>query len=76
MPKRSTTSLKASNCLKRLKASPERDARELELLGPLGTAYIASRGYAAPEVGPIFHRARALCEQVGPNAATLHNNVG
>ena len=36
----------------------------MELLGPLGTAYIASRGYAAPEVGPIFHRARALCERV------------
>jgi serine phosphatase RsbU (regulator of sigma subunit) len=45
--------------------SPERDACELELLGVLGTAYIASRGYAAPEVGPIFHRARALCERVG-----------
>ena len=38
---------------------------ELELLGPLGTAYIASRGYAAPEVGPVFRRARELCERVG-----------
>jgi predicted ATPase len=45
--------------------SPERDARELELLTPLGTAYIASRGYAAPEVGPVFRRARELCERVG-----------
>ncbi len=50
--------------LETLEPSPERDARELELLGPLGTAYIAARGYAAPEVGPIFHRARALCERV------------
>ena len=33
----------------------ERDARELELLSPLGTAYIAARGYAAPEVGPVLH---------------------
>ncbi len=46
--------------LRTLEESPERDARELELLGPLGTAYIAARGYAAPEVGPIFERARAL----------------
>ena len=51
--------------LETLKASPERDVRELELLGPLGTAYIASRGYAAPEVGPVFRRARTLCERVG-----------
>ena len=44
-----------------LDESPERDARELELLSALGTAYIASRGYAAPEIGPVFRRgARAL----------------
>ena len=51
--------------LKTLNESPERDARELELLTPLGTAYIASRGYAAPEVGPAFRRARELCERDG-----------
>jgi serine/threonine protein kinase/predicted ATPase len=51
--------------LEKLKESPERDAQELELLGPLGTAYIASRGYAAPEVGPVFERARQLCARVG-----------
>ncbi|WP_211325418.1 SpoIIE family protein phosphatase [Roseimicrobium gellanilyticum] len=51
--------------LESLPPSPARDARELELLGPLGTTYIASRGYAAPEVGPIFDRARALCDCVG-----------
>ena len=55
---------KGLKLLEALEPSPERDARELELLGVLGTAYIASRGYAAPEVGPIFHRARALCERV------------
>ena len=48
-----------------LAESPKRDLQELELLGPLGTAYIASRGYAAPEVGPVFQRARQLCERVG-----------
>ncbi len=46
--------------------SAERDTDESELLSPLGTAYIASRGYAAPEVGPVFRRARELCERVGP----------
>ncbi len=56
---------KGLKLLESLKASPERDLRELELLGPLGTAYIASRGYAAPEVGPVYRRARELCERVG-----------
>ena len=56
---------KGLRLLETLEASSERDARELELLGPLGTAYIASRGYAAPEVGPVFRRARALCDRVG-----------
>jgi predicted ATPase/energy-coupling factor transporter ATP-binding protein EcfA2 len=56
---------KGLELLQMLDASPERDARELEMLGPLGTAYIAWRGYAAPEVGPVFRRARALCERVG-----------
>jgi predicted ATPase len=51
--------------LESLDESPQRDAQELELLGPLGTAYIASRGYAAPEVGPVFQRARHLCERIG-----------
>lgn len=48
-----------------LDPSPRRDRRELEILGPLGTAYIAARGYAAPEVGPIFERAQALAESTG-----------
>src|SRR5262249_14859962 len=45
--------------------TPERARKELALQLILGTAYIASRGYAAPEVGPVFQRARALCERVG-----------
>jgi adenylate cyclase len=48
-----------------LEESPDRDAQELHFLNPLGTAYIASRGYAATEVGPVFRRARALCERGG-----------
>src|SRR5262249_43129635 len=48
-----------------LAESPERDAQELQLLNPLGTAYIASRGYTVPEVPPIFRRARELCDRIG-----------
>jgi predicted ATPase len=51
--------------LETLRESLGRDTRELELLGPLGTAYIASRGYAAPEVEPVFQRAHELCQRVG-----------
>jgi predicted ATPase/energy-coupling factor transporter ATP-binding protein EcfA2 len=51
--------------LERLDPSPERDTHELELLGLLGTATIAARGYADSEVGPVFDRARALCKRLG-----------
>ena len=57
---------KGLELLQTLDESAARDVRELELLGPLGTAYIAARGYAAPEVGPIFHRARTLSERGAP----------
>jgi predicted ATPase len=48
-----------------LPESAERDANELQFLNPLGTANIAAYGYAAPEVGPVFQRARMLCERIG-----------
>ncbi|HSI83387.1 MAG TPA: AAA family ATPase, partial [Candidatus Methylacidiphilales bacterium] len=51
--------------------TPARHDRELELLGPLGTAWIAARGYAAPEVGPIFARARTLSERLGATQQTF-----
>ncbi len=51
--------------LETLPESAERDVRELELLSPLGTAYIAARGYAAPEVGPVFRRARSAASGSG-----------
>lgn len=64
---------KGMELLGMLEESPERDARELELLGPLSTAYIAARGYAAPEVKPVVHRARLLAERLGqtPQAFTM-----
>ena len=55
----------ALELLKTLPGGPERDRLELQVLSPLGTAYIAVRGYAAPEVGPVFQRARELCDKIG-----------
>jgi class 3 adenylate cyclase/tetratricopeptide (TPR) repeat protein len=48
-----------------LDETPERDDRILEFLSALGPAYIAVRGYAAPEVGPVLQRARDLCQRIG-----------
>jgi predicted ATPase len=55
----------ARNLLKDIEAGIQRDQAELQILNPLGTAYIATRGYAAPEVGPVFQRAREICATVG-----------
>ena len=56
---------KGLELLESLEESTARDSRQLELLSPLGVAYLAVHGYAAPEVGPVFARARELCERVG-----------
>jgi serine/threonine protein kinase/predicted ATPase len=45
--------------------TPERAGQELGMQIPLGTVLIASQGYAAPDVGPIFARARELCLKIG-----------
>ncbi len=45
--------------------TPERTGQELTMQIRLGTVLIATQGYAAPEVGSIFARARELCEQIG-----------
>lgn len=42
-----------------------RDELELGLQVPLGAALVSTRGYAAPEVGPVYDRARELCERIG-----------
>ncbi|OAI43242.1 hypothetical protein AYO41_02420 [Verrucomicrobia bacterium SCGC AG-212-E04] len=62
---------KGLELVKSLEESDARDARELELLGPLGTSHIAARGYASPEVGPIFDRARSLAGRVGQTPQTF-----
>jgi class 3 adenylate cyclase/predicted ATPase len=67
---------KGLTLLETLKESRERDARELELLTTLGPAYIAARGYAAPEVGPALHRAGELCRRIGDDLQLLGIMLG
>src|SRR6266536_4948173 len=48
-----------------LPETPARAQQELDLQLALGPAFVATKGYAAPEVEQIYARARALCAQVG-----------
>src|SRR6266446_6967133 len=48
-----------------LPETPARVQQELDLQLALGPAFVATKGYAAPEVEQIYARARALCAQVG-----------
>ena len=41
-----------------------RQQRELELQIPFGHALMGAKGFAAPEPGEVFARARQLCEQL------------
>ncbi len=45
--------------------TPERAERELALQLTLGMSLQVLRGWSAPELGDIYQRARALCQQVG-----------
>jgi len=48
-----------------LDATRERDEQSLKILTVLAPCYIAARGYAAPEVGPLLMRAGELCQRFG-----------
>ena len=48
-----------------LPAGPERAGVELRFRLTLGPAYMAIRGYAAPEVEACYQRARELCRELG-----------
>jgi class 3 adenylate cyclase/predicted ATPase len=54
-----------------LPASPERDASELALRIPLGTSWMALKGWPAPEVWESFHPALALTKSLGHNDALV-----
>jgi predicted ATPase/class 3 adenylate cyclase len=51
--------------LKLLPDTPERRRQELELCSALGSVLHAVKGYAAPETGHAYARARVLWEQLG-----------
>jgi class 3 adenylate cyclase/predicted ATPase len=51
--------------LARLPTTPDRLRTELDLQVSLGSAYLATRGWAAPEVERTYARARELCDAVG-----------
>ena len=48
-----------------------RTEQELTLLMTLGAPLMVTKGYAAPEVGRVYARARALCEQIGETPQRL-----
>jgi predicted ATPase len=56
---------KGLSLLETLKETREHDGQKLRILTTLGPAYIAARGYAAPEVGPTLLRAAELCQRIG-----------
>jgi class 3 adenylate cyclase/tetratricopeptide (TPR) repeat protein len=51
--------------LETLEETRENGEQKLKILTTLAPAYIAVRGYAAPEVGPILHGAHELCQRLG-----------
>jgi len=56
---------KGLTLLATLPDSPERLRHELTLQLTLGRLLLAAKGLAAPEVGDVYSRALALCQQVG-----------
>jgi class 3 adenylate cyclase/predicted ATPase len=54
-----------------LPPSPDRDHKELDLQIALGAALIATKGWAVPEVGAAYARARELCTGEDQNPQLL-----
>jgi len=65
MAEAATQFQKGLELLALLPDTPERQHQELEFLGALGAVLIAVKGYAAPETGLAFARARELWEELG-----------
>ena len=66
----------ALTLLKTLPEGPERAAEELGLQTSLGAAFIAAKGYAAPEVESVYLRAQALCRQLDNHTRLLQVSFG
>jgi class 3 adenylate cyclase/predicted ATPase len=56
---------KGLELLNTLPDTPEHHQQELDVQTTLGWALSATKGLAAPEVAAAYHRARALCQEVG-----------
>jgi hypothetical protein len=54
-----------------LPATPARTQQELVLQLALGPVLAATKGNAAPEVGQVYTRARALCQAIGDTPITF-----
>jgi len=61
---------------------PERVQQELRLQMALGTSLLATKGFASPELGKAYTRARELCRQLGetpqlfPVLALMRSSTG
>ncbi len=67
---------KGLELLKTLPDTPERTQQELLLQTTLGPAFMAAKGYAAPEVEQAYARALELCRQVGETPRLLQVLLG
>jgi predicted ATPase len=62
---------KGLELLKTLPGTRERAQQELRLQIALGAPLLATKGYAAPEVGNAYTRALELCQQIGETPQLL-----
>ncbi|MCY1346598.1 TOMM system kinase/cyclase fusion protein [compost metagenome] len=62
--------------LETLPDGPERARQELALQLTLGPAWMATKGFAAPEVGAIYTRALTLCRQLGETTQLFPTILG
>ena len=67
---------KALVLISELPQNLERERRELDLQTELGRALMITKGYAAPETGEAYARARRLCEDLGDTATLVRVGYG
>ena len=67
---------KALGLIPELPENPERERRELDLQTALGRALMITKGYAAPETGEAYARARRLCEDLGDTTTLVRVGYG
>lgn len=65
----------ALSLVETLPPSPEKVQLELTLLTSLGTPLVALKGYAHPEVGQLYQRAHAICEQIEQAGGTTPHMI-